>query len=139
MPLVPLDLFATLYPAIQKAAEEAMLLTLRGLDPEDKTKDIEIGVDPFPKKLVSVDCSKTASPISNISRPNDLTVVKEKAADLFGVAFAGKLTPVLVLQLTGYVKTAEIIVPPGQAVATAGSQYAQVGVTTAPSPPAIIL
>lgn len=41
-------------------------------------------------------------------------------------------------EVTTYIKTATIIVPPGQVVATAGSPAAQVGSTTAPSPPAII-
>ena len=139
MPLVPVDLFASLYPAIQKAAEEAMLLTLRGLDPNDKERDIEIGVDPFPKKLISVDCSKTASPISNISRPNDLTVDKKKAADLFGVAFAGKLAPVLCLQITNYVKRATITIPPGQIAAGMAGTIPVVTTTTTVSPPSIII
>ena len=37
-----------------------------------------------------------------------------------------------------FVKSATIIVPPGQLVATAGSPAAQTGATTAPSPPAQI-
>jgi len=139
MPLVPVDLFTSLYPAIQKAAEEAMLLTLRGLDPLDKERDIEVGVDPFPKKMISVDCSKTASPISNISRQNDLTVDNKKVADLFGVVFAGKLTPVLCLQITDYVKTATITVPPGQTVTGTASGYPVIAATTVASPSAIII
>lgn len=37
-----------------------------------------------------------------------------------------------------YIKSATVIVPPGQAVATAGSPAAQTGATVAPAPPAII-
>lgn len=37
-----------------------------------------------------------------------------------------------------FVKSATIIVPPGQLVATAGTPVAQTGATTAPSPPANI-
>jgi hypothetical protein len=37
-----------------------------------------------------------------------------------------------------YIKSATIIIPPGQVVATAGSPAAQTGATTAPSPPATI-
>lgn len=37
-----------------------------------------------------------------------------------------------------YIKSATIIIPPGIVVATAGSPAAQVGSSTAPSPPAII-
>ena len=139
MPLIPVDLFASLYPAIQKAAEEAMYLTLRGLDPLDKDRNIEVGVDPFPKKLISVDCSKTANPISNISRPNDLTVDTQKAAELFGVAFAGKLAPVLCLEITNYVKTATITVPPGQTVVGTAGSIPVLAATSVISPSAIII
>jgi hypothetical protein len=45
---------------------------------------------------------------------------------------------IIASEVTNYIKTATIIVPPGQVVATAGSPAAQVGSTTAPSPPAII-
>jgi hypothetical protein len=41
-------------------------------------------------------------------------------------------------QVDTYIKSATIIVPPGQVVATAGSPAAQTGATTAPSPPATI-
>lgn len=41
-------------------------------------------------------------------------------------------------EVTTYIKTATIIIPPGQVVATAGSPAAQTGATTAPSPPAQI-
>ncbi len=37
-----------------------------------------------------------------------------------------------------YIKSATVIVPPGQLVATTGSPAAQAGATTAPSPPATI-
>lgn len=40
--------------------------------------------------------------------------------------------------IDAYIKSATIIVPPGQVVATAGSPAAQTGATTAPSPPATI-
>jgi|TARA_R110000796_G_scaffold193731_1_gene310179 hypothetical protein len=40
--------------------------------------------------------------------------------------------------IDAYIRSQLIILPPGQAVATAGSPSAQVGATTAPSPPAII-
>jgi hypothetical protein len=40
--------------------------------------------------------------------------------------------------IDAYIRSQTIIVPPGQVVATAGSPAAQVGATTAPSPPAII-
>jgi hypothetical protein len=40
--------------------------------------------------------------------------------------------------IDSYIKSATIIVPPGQVVATAGSPAAQTGATTAPSPPAQI-
>lgn len=40
--------------------------------------------------------------------------------------------------IDAYIRTQLIILPPGQAVATAGSPAAQVGATTAPSPPALI-
>ena len=37
-----------------------------------------------------------------------------------------------------YIKSATVITPPGQPVATAGSPAAQTGATVAPSPPATI-
>ena len=40
--------------------------------------------------------------------------------------------------IDAYIRSQLIILPPGQAVATAGSPAAQVGATTAPSPPALI-
>lgn len=139
MPLVKTQLFLTLLPAVQKAAEEAITLYNRGLDPLDKERDVEIGRLPYPKLKVSVDCSKTASPLLNTSNPSDPTVDREKVAELFGVAFAYNIVPVLINQFTDYIKSAEIIVPPGQTVATAGTAAAQTGSTTSPSGPATIL
>jgi len=132
MPLVPLSLYPTLYAAIKDAAEQAMILYNRGLDPLDKATNIEVGSDPFPKIKISVDCSKTASPIGNTAKPNDKTVVPEKAAELFGLAMAANLTPVLVKEFDAYIRTATVTTPPGVAVTTAGSAVAQTGVTTAP-------
>jgi len=40
--------------------------------------------------------------------------------------------------IDAYIRSQTIILPPGQAVATAGSPAAQVGATTSPSPPALI-
>lgn len=40
--------------------------------------------------------------------------------------------------IDAYIKTATVIIPPGQLVATVGSPAAQTGATTAPSLPAII-
>lgn len=44
----------------------------------------------------------------------------------------------LATAIDAYIKSATVIVPPGQVVATAGSAVAQAGATTAPSPPALI-
>lgn len=49
--------------------------------------------------------------------------------------FAKLATPAIDL----YIRSQTITIPPGQAVATAGSPAAQAGATTAPSPPAIII
>ena len=49
-------------------------------------------------------------------------------------AFAAVAGP----SIDAYIRSQLIILPPGQAVATAGSPAAQVGATTAPSPPALI-
>jgi hypothetical protein len=145
MPLVPSSLFLTLYPQIQKAAEEAMLLTLRGLDPLDKEKNIELsfGFDEniVPPKKISVDCSKGANPVGNINAPNDTTVDTAKAAELFGVAFSAKLTPVLCRQMASYIKTATITIPKGQGVIGTGYNGFQLtgGITKNTSPSAIII
>jgi len=48
------------------------------------------------------------------------------------------LAKVIAEEVTKHIKTATIIIPPGQVVATAGSPAAQTGATTAPSPPAQI-
>jgi hypothetical protein len=48
------------------------------------------------------------------------------------------IAKVIATEVTNYIKTATIIIPPGQVVATAGSPAAQTGSTTAPSPPAQI-
>ena len=40
--------------------------------------------------------------------------------------------------IDAYIRSQTIILPPGQAVATAGSPAAQVGATTSPAPPALI-
>jgi hypothetical protein len=44
----------------------------------------------------------------------------------------------LAIAIDNYIRSATIIVPPGQAVATAGTPVAQTGATIAPSVPAII-
>ena len=49
-------------------------------------------------------------------------------------AFAAVAGP----SIDAYIRSQVRLLPPGQAVATAGSPAAQVGATTAPSPPAII-
>lgn len=139
MPLVKTQLFLTLLPAVQKAAEQAMTLYNRGLDPLDKEKDIEIGTLPFPKIKVSVDCSRTSSPLLNTSNPSDLTVDPDKVAELFGVAFAYNMVPVLINEFTDYFKDATITIPPGQPVNTVGTAAAQTGSTTGNSPAAIII
>jgi hypothetical protein len=48
------------------------------------------------------------------------------------------IAKIIAQEVTTYIKTATIIIPPGQVVATAGSPAAQTGATTAPSPPAQI-
>ena len=146
MPLEPSSLFLTLYPQIQKAAEEAMLLTLRGLNPIDKAKNIELTFDlepvPPPPLKITVDCSKGANPVGNINAPGDLTVDTAKAAELFGVAFSAKLTPILCNQMADYIKTATITIPKGQVVTGAcptGGGPLTAGKTSVISPDAIII
>jgi hypothetical protein len=51
------------------------------------------------------------------------------------VVFAKLATPAI----DAYIRSQTITIPPGQAVATAGSPAAQAGATTAPSPPAVIV
>lgn len=126
MPLIPINLFPTLYDAIQKASSEAILLYNRALDPNDnETVQVETGFGP-------------EIPISLNTSKGSRTVDANKASEVFGKALAAKLTPVLVTNIDAYIRTATIIIPPGQVVATAGTPAAQTGTTTAPSPPAII-
>ena len=139
MALSKTALFLTLLPAVRNAAKDAMTLYNKGLDPNDKETDIEIGTLPFPKIKISVDCSKSGSPISNTAVQGDKSVDAEKAAELFGLVFAYNVVPVLINQFTDYIKSADVIVPPGQAVATTGTAAAQAGATTSPSSPATIL
>jgi hypothetical protein len=63
------------------------------------------------------------------------TNVADKARKAAAKTFATIATPAI----DAYIKSATITVPPGQAVATAGSPAAQTGATVAPSPPAIII
>tara|TARA_Y100000389_G_scaffold205124_1_gene263584 strand:+ start:11758 stop:12165 length:408 start_codon:yes stop_codon:yes gene_type:complete len=49
------------------------------------------------------------------------------------------LADIIAEEVTSYIKQATVIIPPGQAVTTAGSAVAQTGATTAPSPPAKIV
>lgn len=64
------------------------------------------------------------------SVPNSPEAIRAAGASAFA-AVAGP-------SIDAYIRSQVIILPPGQAVATAGSPAAQVGATTAPSPPAII-
>ena len=139
MPLSQTQLFLTLLPAVQKAAQDSIFLYNKGLDPTDKETDIELGISPFPKIKISVDCSKSGSPLSNTAVNGDNSVDAEKAAELFGVVFAYNVVPVLVNQFTDYFKGATITIPPGQPVTTAGTAAAQTGATSGPSPSATII
>jgi hypothetical protein len=60
--------------------------------------------------------------------------VGEQARKAAGITFSRLAGPAIDL----YIKSATIVVPPGQAVATAGTPAAQAGATTSPSPPALI-
>lgn len=51
---------------------------------------------------------------------------------------ADEVSKIVADEVDKYIKSATIIVPPGQIVETAGSAAAQTGATTAPSPPAQI-
>lgn len=62
------------------------------------------------------------------------TDVSEKARKAAAKAFAA----IASTAIDSYIRTATIIIPPGQIVATVGSPAAQAGSTTTPSPPAII-
>ena len=64
--------------------------------------------------------------------------VTEWMADTIAPIIAEELASIVAAEMTTYIKTATIIVPPGQVVAVAGSPSAQTGATTAPSPPAQI-
>lgn len=50
---------------------------------------------------------------------------------------ADEVSKIVAEEVDKYIKTATVIVPPGQVVATSGGT-SQVGATTAPSPPAVI-
>lgn len=50
---------------------------------------------------------------------------------------ADDISKIIAEEVDRYIKTATVIVPPGQVVATSGGT-SQVGATTAPSPPAVI-
>jgi len=61
------------------------------------------------------------------------------ATDGYSVAQAQlQLAQDLATAIDSYIRSATVIVPPGQAVATAGTPLAQTGATVAPSLPAII-
>lgn len=62
------------------------------------------------------------------------TNVADNARKSAAKTFAALATPAIDV----YIKSATIIVPPGQAVTTAGSPAAQAGSTVSPSAPAII-
>jgi hypothetical protein len=53
-------------------------------------------------------------------------------------AAQAQLAKDLATAIDTYIKSAKIVIPPGQAVATAGSPSAQAGATVAPSPDAKI-
>jgi hypothetical protein len=55
------------------------------------------------------------------------------------LVFSNIAGPGISTAVDAYIRSQTIITPPGQAVATAGSPAAQVGATTAPSPPALIV
>jgi len=61
-------------------------------------------------------------------------VTQDQVIAAGAAAFAAVAGP----SIDAYIRSQVIILPPGQLVATAGSPAAQVGATTAPSPPAII-
>ena len=75
------------------------------------------------------------SPLGDPAGAANLTAAVTSSSLIFSnIAGPGISTAV-----DAYIRSQTITLPPGQAVATAGSPAAQVGATTAPSPPAIIL
>jgi len=64
--------------------------------------------------------------------------ISECVAEWMSSDIAPIIAKTIADQVDTYIKSATIIVPPGQVVATAGSPAAQTGATTAPSPPATI-
>lgn len=70
----------------------------------------------------------------SVARSGGLNDTSNQAILQAAQEFSGKASTAI----DAYIKSATIIVPPGQVVATAGTPAAQTGATTAPSPPAQI-
>ena len=100
-----------IYSALQKIDSEAEGLAKSGFN-----------IDSFKKKQWGV-----------VSQAWSTALAKQIVATL-----SDKLSTIIATEVDKYIKSASIIVPPGQIVATAGSPTAQTGATTAPSPPALI-
>lgn len=115
MPLIPITLQIALESKLESKGKEALKKAMEKF-----------------KEKSEAEASKPAGEQSDV-----FSAALAEASTAFGQELK-KLGADIATEVDKYIKTATIIVPPGQAVATAGSPAAQVGVTTAPSPPALI-
>lgn len=76
--------------------------------------------------------------ITRISANEFANAISDAVCEWMASTIAPIMAKTIASDVTTYIKTATIIIPPGQVVATAGSPAAQTGATTAPSPPAQI-
>lgn len=76
--------------------------------------------------------------VTRITSNEFANAISDAVCEWLASTIAPIIAKTIASDVTTYIKTATIIIPPGQVVATAGSPAAQTGATTAPSPPAQI-
>ena len=120
--------FSEMFKAIETAAYEAMVLYNKAIDPDQK-ETVKLKVDYLPNPYyVSLNTSK-----------GKYTVDLDKASEVFGKAFAAKITPILIKNIDNYIRSIDVVIPPGQEVKTKiTNRQGIIGETSNDTPAAVI-